>query len=484
MASSKPPAFAAAVLVTALPTFMATLDNLVVTSALPVIRTQLGASIETLQWVVNAYTLAFATLLLTASALGDRLGRRRVFAAGVGLFTLASAACAMATDATTLIIARTVQGAAAAAIMPLALVLLASAVPPARRALAIGIWGGVSGLGVALGPLIGGAVIEGFSWEWIFWLNVPLGLIAVPLVLRVLPESRGPDRTLDPLGLLLAGSGVLLIVWAVVRSDVQGWTSAVTLAELVAGVALLVAFVAWQRRAAAPLLPLRLFHAPGFAAANIVSMTFSFGMFGAVFLLAQFFQVVQGFTPLEAGIATMPWTMAPMIVAPLAGIFSARIGIRTLVTTGLALQAGALALAAAVITPDAPYAVFVLPFVLAGVGMGLTFAPVATAVLASVPTGDHGKASGSNSTVRELGVALGVAVLTAVFSAAGSYTSGQAFVDGLVPAVWVGAAVIAIGGFAALALPGRSAGPTPQPAPVDGVDGVTGVVDGVVTAGR
>lgn len=457
MASSKPPAFAAVVLVTAPPTFMATLDNLVVTNALPVIRTELAASLETLQWVVNAYTLAFATLLLTASALGDRLGRRRVFASGVGLFTIASAACALATDATTLIIARTVQGAAAAAIMPLALVLLASAVPQARRALAIGIWGGISGLGVALGPLIGGAVIEGASWEWIFWLNVPLGVIAVPLVLRVLPESRGPDRMLDPLGLLLSGGGVLLIVWAVVRSDAQGWTSAVTLAELIVGTALLVAFVAWQRKATAPLLPLRLYRMPGFAAANAVTATIAFGMFGAVFLLAQYFQVARGLSPLAAGVATMPWTLAPMIVAPLAGMFSARIGTRTLITTGLVLQAAALALLAWVTTADAPYAVFVAPFVLGGAGMGLTFAPGATAVLASVPTTDHGKASGTNSTLRELGVALGVAVLTAVFSASGSYTSGQAYVDGLVPALWVGAAVLAAGVLAARALPGRPA---------------------------
>lgn len=455
--STRAPAFAAAVLVTALPMFMATLDNLVVTSALPVIRTELGATLPTLQWVVNAYTLAFATLLLTASALGDRIGRRRMFAGGIVLFTAASAACALATDAAMLIVARAVQGAGAAAIFPLSLTLLAAAVPLTRRALAIGIWGGVSGLGVAVGPLVGGAVVEGLAWQWIFWLNVPIGLVAVPLVLRVLDESRGPDRTLDPAGLLLAAGGVLSIVWAVVRAEELGWSSAPTLAALIGGGTLLVAFLAWQRRATTPLLPMRLFRAPGFAAANAASVAFSFGMFGSVFLLAQFFQVVQGMSPLAAGVATMPWTLAPMVVAPLAGLFSARVGTRTLVTTGLTLQAVALAWMASVTTADAAYSTFVAPFLLAGIGMGLTFAPVATAVLASVSEADHGKASGTNSTLREIGVALGVAVLTAVFAANGSYTSGPAYVDGLVPAVWLGAAVVAAGALAGLALPRRRA---------------------------
>jgi EmrB/QacA subfamily drug resistance transporter len=464
------PAFGAAVLVTAIPMFMATLDNLVVTSALPVMRTELNASLETLQWVVNAYTLAFATLLLTAAALGDRIGRRRVFIGGIVLFTAASAACALATDATSLIIARALQGAGAAAVMPLSLTLLAAAVPPTRRALAIGIWGGVSGLGVALGPLIGGAVVEGLAWQWIFWLNVPIGALAVPLVLRVLRESYGPDRVLDPTGLLLSAGGVLAIVWAVVRADTLGWSSASTLAGLIGGSALLMAFVSWQRRAAAPLLPLRLFRAPGFSAANAATIAFSFGMFGSVFLLAQFFQVVQGLSPLAAGVRTIPWTMAPMVVAPLAGLFSARIGNRALVTTGLVMQAAALAWIATVITADTAYVTFVPPFLLAGIGMGLTFAPVATAVLASVAEADHGKASGTNSTLREIGVALGIAVLTAVFAANGSYVSGPEYVAGLVPAVWLGAAVVAAGALAALALPSRRASaqvaapPAPAPA--------------------
>ncbi|WP_232668749.1 DHA2 family efflux MFS transporter permease subunit [Pseudonocardia sp. TRM90224] len=453
--------FAVAVLVTSLPTFMATLDNLVVTTALPVIRTQLSASLETLQWVVNAYTLAFAALLLTAAALGDRLGRRKVFAGGGALFTVASAACAVAPDATWLIAARAVQGAAAAAIMALALPLLAAAVPVERRAVAIGIWGGVNGLGVALGPLVGGAVVQGLNWEWIFWLNVPFGLVAVPLALGVLRESHGPDAALDLLGLLLSGGGVLAVVWAVVRADALGWTATPTVLALVGGAALLAAFIAWQRRAAAPLVPLGLYRSSGFAAANIASGAFSFGMFGAVFLLAQFFQVAQGATPLEPGLRTMPWTLAPMFVAPLAGMLANRVGTRVLATGGLGLQAVSLVWIAAVLSVDMPYIALVPAFLLAGIGLGATFAPLATAVLAVVPPEAHGKAAGVNGTVREVGVALGVAVLTAVFSSAGSYTSGADYIAGLVPAVWTGAVVVALGTVAALRLPRPARTPAP-----------------------
>jgi EmrB/QacA subfamily drug resistance transporter len=455
------PALGTAVLVTSLPMFMTALDNLVVTFALPVIRLQLGASLETLQWVVNAYTLAFATLLLTAAALGDRHGRRRVFTAGIALFTAASAAAALAPNAGTLIAARAVQGAAAAAIMPLSLTLVAAAVDPARRAVAIGIWGGVAGLGVALGPLVGGAVVEGLAWQWIFWLNVPIGLLTLPLVLAVLRESHGPDRTLDPLGLVLAGAGVLAIIWAVVRADAQGWTSAPTLTGLLGGVVLLGAFGRWQRRAASPLLPLRLFASRGFTVANAAGVVFSFGVFGSVFLLAQFFQVVQGYSPLAAAVRTLPWTLAPMVIAPIAGLLTGRVGSRGLLSAGLALQAAALAWLATASTVDASYATLVVPLAVAGIGMGLTLPTLSTAVLASVPDGDHGKASGTNSTLRELGVALGVAVLTAVFAANGSYTSGPAYVDGLAPAVYLGAVVVLSGSLIALTLPGRDRVPTP-----------------------
>ncbi|MFI1461820.1 MFS transporter [Nocardia carnea] len=438
-----------------IPMFMVTLDNLVVTNALPVIRTDLGASLSDLQWFVNAYTLSFAALLLTASALGDRLGRRRVFLAGIALFTLASAACALATDPAVLIAARVVQGAGGAAVMPLSLTLLSDAVPERLRSAAIGIWGGISGLGVALGPLVGGAVVDGLSWQWIFWINVPIGILVLPLVARVLRDSRGGAGRLDPLGLILASGGVVAIVWGIVHGADDGWTSGGVLTALLGGALLLAALIGWEHRAAAPMLAPRLFGVRAFSVANVVAFAFSVGVFGSIFLLAQYFQVVQGYSPLESGIRTMPWTMAPMLVAPLAGLVIDRVGARILLVTGQALLAAALAWMAAVTTVDLAYSSFVAPLLLAGIGMGLTFAPLATVVMAAVPEVDRSVASGTNNTVREVGVAMGIAVLASVFASYGAYTDPQGYVDGLVPAVWVGAAIVAAGALAAALLPGR-----------------------------
>jgi EmrB/QacA subfamily drug resistance transporter len=438
-----------------IPTFMVTLDNLVVTNALPVIKTELGASLSDLQWFVNAYTLSFAALLLTAAAIGDKLGRRRIFLAGIALFTLASAACALATEPWMLIGARAIQGVGAAAVMPLSLTLLAGAVPEKMRSAAIGIWGGISGLGVAVGPVVGGAVVDGLNWQWIFWLNVPVGVVAVLFAARVLTESRGTAKRLDLLGLVLATAGVLSIVWGVVHGADDGWMSGGVLGSLVAGVALLAAFVGWERRTAAPMLPLRLFSVRAFSVVNITSFTFSVGVFGSVFLLAQFFQVVQGYSPLQSGIRTMPWTMAPMVVAPIAGLIVDKVGPRALIATGQVLLAVALGWLALITTATTQYGEMVLPFVLAGVGMGLTFAPAASVVMASASDADRGVASGTNNTIREVGVAMGVAVLASVFASAGSYESPTEYAAGLVPAVWTGAAIVAVGAVVALLLPGR-----------------------------
>ncbi|MBL1078012.1 MFS transporter [Nocardia sp. 2] len=436
--------------------FMVTLDNLVVTNALPVIRTELNASLTDLQWFVNAYTLAFASLLLTAAALGDRIGRRRMFLAGIALFTLASAACALATEPWMLIAARAAQGFGGAAVLPLSLTLLSEAVPEKMRSAAIGIWGGITGLGVALGPVVGGAVVEGLSWQWIFWLNVPIGILAVPFAARVLSESFGGARQLDLIGLVLSAGGVLAVVWGVVHGADDGWTSGPVLGGLLGGAALLAAFIVWELRSPEPMLPLRLFRSRGFSVINTVILTFSVGVFGAIFLLAQFFQVVQGYSPLEAGVRTLPWTMAPMVVAPIAGLIVDRVGPRVLVAVGQALLAVALAWMALVSSVDMAYSALVLPFVLGGVGMGLTFAPSATVVMASAAPDDRAMASGINSTLREVGVALGIAVLASVFASTGSYLTPQSYVDGLVPAVWVGAVIVAVGAVIALFLPGRS----------------------------
>ncbi|MCX0274482.1 DHA2 family efflux MFS transporter permease subunit [Nocardia zapadnayensis] len=439
-----------------IPMFMVTLDNLVVTNALPVIRAELNASLGDLQWFVNAYTLSFAALLLTASALGDRLGRRRVFLAGIAVFTAASAACALATDPAMLVAARVVQGFGGAAVMPLSLTLLSDAVPERLRSAAIGIWGGIAGLGVAVGPLLGGAVVDGLSWQWIFWVNVPIGVLVLPLVVWALRESRGGGGRLDPVGLILASAGVPAVVWGIVHGADDGWNSGGVLTALIGGAVLLGAFIAWEHRAAAPMLAPRLFRIRAFGVANMVAFAFSIGVFGSIFLLAQFFQVVQGYSPLESGIRTMPWTMAPMVVAPLAGLVIDRVGARVLLVTGQALLAVALAWMAAITSVDVGYGTFVAPLLLAGVGMGLTFAPLATVVMGAVPEADRSVASGTNNTVREVGVAVGIAVLASVFASYGAYTDPQRYVDGLVPAVWVGAAIVAAGALAAALLPGRT----------------------------
>jgi EmrB/QacA subfamily drug resistance transporter len=436
--------------------FMSTLDNLVMTSALPVIQRSLSASVEQLQWMMNSYTLTFATLMLTAATLGDRWGRRRVFLMGIAVFTLASIGSALATTTGALIASRALQGAGAAAIMPLSLTLLASAVPVSRRAMAIGVWGGVSGLGVALGPVIGGAVVDGFSWEAIFWLNVPVAIVAVPLVLHALPESYGRRQPLDLFGLALVGAGVLGTVWGIVRAGDLGWGSTPVVGAIITGVVLLAVFIWHEGRTAHPLVPLRLFRSRSFSVANVTSLAFSLGMFGAVFLLAQYLQIVDGYTPLEAGIRTLPWTAAPMVVAPIAGLLAPRVGVRVLLGSGLTLQAVGLAWLAIVADAATPYQDLVPGFILAGIGMGLTFAPSATAVLADMAPDDHATASSTNSTIREIGVALGVAVLVAVFQANGGTLTPGGYDKGLRAAILTGAVVLALGALCTAWLPRRT----------------------------
>jgi EmrB/QacA subfamily drug resistance transporter len=435
--------------------FMVVLDNLVVTVALPSIRSDLGGGLQALEWTVNAYTLTFAVLLLTGAALGDRFGRRRMFVIGLALFTLASAAAALAPSTGALIAARALQGAGAAIVTPLTLTLLSTAFAPEKRGLAIGAWSGISGLGVALGPLVGGAIADGISWQWIFWLNVPIGIALAPLAYRRLAESYGPADRLDLPGLALGGLGLLGIVYGIVRGAELGWTNTTVLTTLVAGAAFLVAFVAWELRSSAPMLPMRFFGSRAFSASNGVSFAMYFGVFGSIFLLAQFFQVTQGLSPLEAGLRTLPWTVMPMFVAPIAGLLSDRIGSRPLMATGLALQALAIGWLAEVASPTVPYGELVIPFILAGTGMALVFAPTANAVLNAVRPEEAGQASGATNAIREVGGTLGVAVLASVFAANGSYATPQAFSDGMTSAIWVGAAVLAAGALVALLVPGR-----------------------------
>lgn len=442
-----------AITAASLPMFMATLDNLVVTSALPVIHEKLGASIEQLQWITNAYTLTFATLILLAVSLGDRFGRRNIFILGIGIFTVSSAFAAMSTDPTALIVWRAVEGLGAAGVMPLSLTLLVGSVPRRLHPAAIGIWSGVSGLGIALGPLIGGVVVQGLSWQAIFWINVPIGVVAIPLAVLALPNSVGARVRADLLGVVLAGLGIFGIVFGIVHGNDGGWSSAPVLIGLIGGGLLLVAFVIWEANASAPLLPLRLFRDRGFTLANIVAITYSLGTFGAVFLLTQFLQVVQGRSPLEAGVWTMPWTLAPMVVAPLAGVIAPRVGTRALIVVGLSLISGGLFWIAATLLPGVSFATLLPGFLLGGVGMGLVFGPISTAVLANMTHHDHAKASGANATLREIGIVLGIAVLTAVFTGAGGQLTPTAFVPAAHPALLVSAAIVAASILVAVFLP-------------------------------
>jgi EmrB/QacA subfamily drug resistance transporter len=433
--------------------FMVVLDNLVVSVALPTIHRELGASIQSLEWTVNAYVLAYAVLLLTGAALGDRFGRKRMFLIGLAVFTGASAAAALARSTDLLIAARAVQGAGAAIVTPLTLTLLAEAFPKERRGIAIGVWSGISGVAVALGPLVGGAVVQGISWHWIFWINVPIGVLLAPLATRWLAESRGPSGKLDLRGLALASTGLFGVVFGLVRAQSLGWTSTTVLASIVAGAVLLGAFVAVELRTPEPMLPMSFFAKRSFAVTNVASLTMYFGMFGSIFFLSQYMQNVLGNTPFQAGLKLLVWTGGTMVVAPLAGVFSERFGSRWFMFAGLSLQAAALAWLATMFSTDLAYTSMLVPFVMAGAGMALVFAPSANAILSSVRTDQAGQASGANNMIREVGGVLGVAVLASVFTSAGGYGSPQAFVDGLIPAIWVGVAVLAAGALVVLLLP-------------------------------
>jgi EmrB/QacA subfamily drug resistance transporter len=435
--------------------FMVVLDNLVVTNALPSIKRDLGATIQQLEWTVNAYTLSYAVLLLTGAALGDRFGRRRMFSLGLSMFTLASAAAALAPSTSALIAARAIQGVGAAIVTPLTLTLLSEAVPKEKRGIAIGAWSGISGLAVALGPVVGGAVVTGISWHWIFWLNVPIGIVTAPLAMLRLRESHGESRGLDFPGVALASAGLLGVVYGIVHAASAGWTAGTVLGPIAVGAVLLAGFVAWELRAPEPMLPMSFFKSRAFSATNGVSIAMYFGTFGSVFLLAQFFQVAQGYSALESGLRILPWTVMPIFIAPIAGALSDRIGGRPLMAAGLALQGAGLAWLAAVMGPTVAYIHFVPGFVMAGTGMALVFAPAANTVLGAVRPTQAGQASGATNAMRELGGVLGVSVLGTVFSGAGGFASPQNFVDGLVPAVTVGSVVLFAGALVALLIPGK-----------------------------
>ncbi|MBL7253419.1 DHA2 family efflux MFS transporter permease subunit [Paractinoplanes lichenicola] len=434
-----------AILITGLASFMAGLDNLVVVTALPTIREKLGGSLEELEWTINAYTLSFAVLMMFGAALGDRFGRRRMFIAGLAVFAGASAAAALAPGINELIAARAVQGAGAAVVMPLSLTLLTSAVPAAKRGAALGIYGALNGLAIAGGPLIGGVVVQHVSWQWIFWINVPVALVLAPLAWRRLAESRGPNNHLDLPGTVLVSLGILGLVFGLIRANGHGgWTDPQVLGSLAGGAVLLFLFVQWERRTSAPMLPMSMFRNRAFSAVNAGGLLMSAGMYGVVFLITQFMQTIQLMSPTEAGVRMLAWTAMPLLVAPVAGILSDKLGGRPVVVFGLSLMAAAFAYWALIMTPDASYALQLPGYILGGVGIACFFAPLLNLTMSSVAVAEQGIASGSTSATRELGAALGVAALASVFTHNGGYASGQDFVDGFVPALWVGSAALVL----------------------------------------
>jgi EmrB/QacA subfamily drug resistance transporter len=444
-----------ALALTSIASLMVALDTLVVSSALTTIRLDLGASIEQLEWTVNAYNLTLAVLLLPAAAIGDRFGRRAVFAGGLGVFVAASAAAALAPDVGSLIAARAVQGAGGALVITLALAIVSAAFPPERRGWAIGILEGITGLAVVGGPVIGGAIAQGIAWEWIFWLNVPIGLVAIPLALARIDESFGKDTRLDVGGVALVSGGALAIVWGLVRGNPAGWSSPEVVGSLAIGAALVVGFVVRELRAREPMLPMRLFRSRAFSSGNAAVFFLFASLFGAVFFFAQFLQTGLGHGPLEAGLRLAPWTATLFVVAPIAGALADRAGERPLLAGGMALQAIGFAWVALIADPGVGYGELIAPLIVAGIGASMAIPPAASAVVGAVAQEEVGKAAGANSMLRELGGVFGIAVLVAVFAGAGSYASPDAFSDGFAPAIGVAAVMSLLGAVAGLGVPGR-----------------------------
>lgn len=435
--------------------FLTSLDVVVVATALPTLRADLHASLAETEWTLNGYNLAFACLMLTGAALGDRFGRRRTYALGVALFTLASIACASSGSAAALIAARVVQGAGAAVVLPLTLTLISHAFPAEKRGAAIGVWGAVTGLGVALGPVLGGLIIQDISWRWIFWINVPVGVAVAVLAMLRLEESRGSRPQLDPAGVALVSAGLLALVWAPVRAPSVGWGSAEVVAALAAGAVLLAGFLGRQRSARFPMLPLGYFRVRGFSVANGTVFFMTFSLIGSLFMITQMFQLGLGYDPLQTGLRILVWTAMPMLVAPLAGALSERLGNRPFMVLGMLLQAAGLLWLALVADAGTGYGSVVGPLVVAGIGISMVFPTVANAVVGAVPAEDAAVAAGTNNTVREAGGVFGVAVLVAVFAANGGYGSVGSFMSGFRAAEVVAAAAAALGAAVALLAPGK-----------------------------
>ncbi len=432
--------------------FMVVLDSLVVITALPRMQHDLHVGLAALQWTVNSYGIAFAAGIITAAALGDRLGRRRVFISGLALFTLASAACALAPSAPALVAARAVQGLGGAAVLPLSLTILTAAFPVQRRGMIVGVYGGLAGLAVAVGPLVGGVVTEGLDWHWIFWVNVPIGVAAGLLSLRLLPESYGPAARLDLPGVTLVSAGAVCLVWGLVHTGQAGWGSMGTVTALAVGTALLAAFFRWEGRAPEPMLPLRLLRIRAFAAGNATAFLMTGATFAAGFFVAQYFQFALGYSPLATGVRLLPWFATPMLVSPVAGALSDRIGRRPVIAAGLLLQAIGFGWVALKASAGAGNLQLVLALLAAGIGISMALPTVPTAILSAVPPSDLGKASGISTMMQRFGAVFAIAIAGSVFAAYGHLGSPANVTDGFRPALAVAAALSLLGAVTALAI--------------------------------
>ena len=447
--------------------FMAVLDALVVVTALPSIGRDLHAGLQTLQWTVNAYGIAVAAGIISAAALGDRFGRRRVFLAGVVLFTAASAACGLADGSGVLIAARVLQGLGGAATITLSLTILTDAFPPERRGAVVGMYGGLAGLAVACGPLIGGAVTQGLSWHWIFWINVPIGILVAGLSARLLPESHGPRERIDARGVMLVSAGAVSLVWGLVRSGSIGWGSPEVLGTLAGGVVLLAGFVRWEAVSVAPMVPLRLFRRRSFAFGSATQFLMSGSIFAAAFLIIQYVQIARGYSPVMTGVRLLPWLVTPIFVSPLAGSLGDRIGPRPLIAGGLTLQAAGFAWVALRAGSGLSYGELAVSLMVAGFGLSMALPTAPTAVLSAVDRVELGKASGVAMTMQRFGAVFATAIATAVFSAAGGLGSPATVVAGLQPALAVCAGISLLGAFVSLGIaprPAAGGAPTVQPA--------------------
>src|SRR3954470_8413218 len=402
-------------------TFMLLLDITVVNTALPAIQKDLGSSFTDLQWVIDAYTLSLAALVLTAGALADRLGRRRVFAIGVAIFSVASLMCGLAQDPTFLNLARAVQGIGGAIMFAVSLALVAQEFPAGReRGMAMGIYGATIGIAVAIGPLVGGLLTDGLGWESVFLLNVPIGIAAIAITYWKVAESRDPNATrVDWAGLATFSSALFLMVLALVRGNDEGWGSALIVSLMASAAVLLVAFTVIERRVAQPMLPLELFRRPAFTGVQLAAFAVSGSMFALFLYLTLYLQNFLGYSPIDAGLRYLPITVASFVVAPLAGMALARIQARYLMTGGLALTGLGLALMAG-LHMDSGWTALLAGFVLSGIGVGLLNPVIADVALSVVPKERSGMAAGINDTFRQVGIAVGIAAWGAIFLGVGA----------------------------------------------------------------